>query len=63
MGLLCSIVLSFSFRRSTKRVMAEGSPDTLFCLNGVRVLSIGWIVLGNVYMTLYLNPDVVGKYV
>ena len=41
--------------------MAEGSPDTLFCLNGVRVLSIGWIVLGNVYMTLYLNPDVVGK--
>jgi hypothetical protein len=41
--------------------MAEGSPDTLFCLNGVRVLSISWIVLGNVYMLLYLNPDVVGK--
>ena len=35
--------------------------DTLFCLNGVRVMSIGWIVLGNVYMILYLNPDVVGE--
>ena len=37
--------------------MAEGSPDTLFCLNGVRVLSIGWIVLGNVYMTFVIDSN------
>lgn len=56
------MVLAFSFRRSTKRIMAEGSVDALFCLNGVRVLSISWIVLGTVYMILYLNPDVVGTW-
>ncbi|PVD35912.1 hypothetical protein C0Q70_02881 [Pomacea canaliculata] len=57
------MVLAFSFRRSTKRIMAEGSVDALFCLNGVRVLSISWIVLGTVYMILYLNPDVVDNHV
>lgn len=62
-GFLRGLLLSFSFRRSTKRVMAEGSTDTLFCLNGVRVLSISWIVLGSVYMILYLNPDVVDNHV
>ncbi|KAK7482370.1 hypothetical protein BaRGS_00026389, partial [Batillaria attramentaria] len=62
-SLLRSIILSFSFRRATKRIIAEGSADTLFCLNGVRVLSICWIVLGNVYMVLYLNPGVVDNHV
>ncbi|BFZ22751.1 hypothetical protein BsWGS_25791 [Bradybaena similaris] len=53
------LLLSFSFRKNTRHILADGSADTLFCLNGVRVLSISWIVLGNVYGIMYQNPDVV----
>ncbi|XP_035827580.1 uncharacterized protein LOC101856752 [Aplysia californica] len=59
-NLFTDLLLSFSFRKNTRHILAEGSGDTLFCLNGVRVLSITWIVLGNVYGIIYQNPAVVG---
>lgn len=32
------------------------SPEILHCLNGIRVLSIVWIVFGHSYMTFVMNP-------
>ncbi|XP_041347289.1 uncharacterized protein LOC121367246 [Gigantopelta aegis] len=57
------IFLCFSFQRNLKRVLGEGSANYLFCLNGVRVLSITWIVMGNTVSFLYKAPDVVANIV
>ncbi|XP_055859972.1 O-acyltransferase like protein-like [Biomphalaria glabrata] len=61
-NILTDFLLSFSFRKNTRHILADGSADTLFCLNGIRVLSIAWIVLGNVYGTMFWNPDIVDNY-
>ncbi|XP_070174525.1 uncharacterized protein [Littorina saxatilis] len=53
---VAEVLLCFSFLRSVHRVMAEGNADHLFSLNGVRVLSISWIVLGNTLSLLHGNP-------
>ncbi|KAK7483363.1 hypothetical protein BaRGS_00025423, partial [Batillaria attramentaria] len=52
-SLVAEILLCFSFLLSVRKVMAEGNADYLFSLNGVRVMSISWIVLGNTLSILY----------
>ena len=39
-----------------------GNVDHLFSLNGVRVLSIFWIVLGNTMSLLQKHPEVSGEF-
>ncbi|XP_059171001.1 nose resistant to fluoxetine protein 6-like [Physella acuta] len=62
-NIFTDLLLSFSFRKNTRHILADGSVDTLYCLNGIRVLSIAWIVLGNVYGTIFQNPDIVDNHV
>ncbi|CAL1531216.1 unnamed protein product, partial [Lymnaea stagnalis] len=62
-NIFTDLLLSFSFRKNTRHILADGSADTLYCLNGVRVLSIAWIVLGNVYGILYQDPELVDNHV
>ncbi|KAK7485821.1 hypothetical protein BaRGS_00022921 [Batillaria attramentaria] len=59
-SLVAEILLCFSFLLSVRKVMAEGNADYLFSLNGVRVMSISWIVLGNTLSILYSTPAVLG---
>nr|KAG5698702.1 hypothetical protein BaRGS_008476 [Batillaria attramentaria] len=60
-SLVAEILLCFSFLLSVRKVMAEGNADYLFSLNGVRVMSISWIVLGNTLSILYSTPAVLAN--
>lgn len=60
-SLVAEVLLSFSFLRSVRKVMGEGNADHLFSLNGVRVLSICWIVLGNTMAMLNNHPALVAN--
>ncbi|XP_059169777.1 uncharacterized protein LOC131951395, partial [Physella acuta] len=53
------ILVTFSIRRNLTNVLGKGHADTMFCLNGVRVCSIGWIVLGSYYNAIYSNPTLI----
>ncbi|XP_076456300.1 uncharacterized protein LOC143290596 isoform X2 [Babylonia areolata] len=60
-GLVTDVLLCFSFLRAVRKVLAEGNADHLFSLNGVRVLSISWIVLGNTMAMMHRHPHLVGN--
>lgn len=34
----------------------DASKNVMYCLNGIRVLSIAWVVLGHSYMVLIVGP-------
>ncbi|KAL8604270.1 hypothetical protein ACOMHN_023640 [Nucella lapillus] len=61
-SVLAEVLLCFSFLRSMRKVVGEGNADHLFSLNGVRVLSICWIVLGNTMAMLHKH-SVLGEMV
>ncbi|XP_041372351.1 O-acyltransferase like protein-like [Gigantopelta aegis] len=60
---ISEVFLCFAIQRNLERILGEGNPNYLFCLNGVRVLSITWIVLGNTVSFLYREPNVVANVV
>ncbi|PVD37159.1 hypothetical protein C0Q70_04154 [Pomacea canaliculata] len=55
------VLLCFSFLRNLRRLLCEGSADMLFTLNGVRVMSIFWIVLGNTISLLNKTSSVMAN--
>ncbi|CAG5127758.1 unnamed protein product, partial [Candidula unifasciata] len=61
--LLQRLLVACSIRRNTTNVFGKGHEDMLFCLNGIRVLSNSWIVLGSYFMTIFSNPAVVENHV
>ncbi|XP_063703745.1 nose resistant to fluoxetine protein 6-like [Culicoides brevitarsis] len=53
------ILLIFSAYRNSRKIFTSktyNSPEVLHCLNGIRVLSLIWIVFGHSYMTFLMNP-------
>ncbi|XP_055881459.1 uncharacterized protein LOC106079467 isoform X2 [Biomphalaria glabrata] len=60
--LLERCLVCFSLRRNLTNVLGKGHLDTLFCINGIRVMSIGWIVLGSYYSAFYSNPSYVDNH-
>lgn len=45
-----SIMRSFSIPRNLEQVLhGKSSESTLSCLHGIRVLTMGWVVMGHTY--------------
>ncbi|KAH9507907.1 hypothetical protein Btru_053187, partial [Bulinus truncatus] len=60
--LLARCLVCFSIRRNLTNILGKGHLDTMFCINGIRVMSIGWIVLGSYYSAFYSNPSYVDNH-
>ncbi|XP_071103106.1 O-acyltransferase like protein-like isoform X1 [Haliotis cracherodii] len=58
-GVITDTLLCFSFPNNVASVLGEGNTNILFCLNGVRFLSISWIVMGNSISFIHKAPDTV----
>ncbi|KAK7474874.1 hypothetical protein BaRGS_00033876, partial [Batillaria attramentaria] len=55
---LARILLAFSLPRNSQRILSvDVAPDTVRCLHGIRVLSIGWLILGYTlyFMSVYFE--------
>ncbi|KAH8273515.1 hypothetical protein KR018_009058, partial [Drosophila ironensis] len=55
----CKLLGSFSLRQNLPQLLATNatpSPRVIPCLNGIRCLTIIWIILGHGYMYLLLAP-------
>ncbi|XP_067685737.1 O-acyltransferase like protein-like [Haliotis asinina] len=56
-GVITDVLLCFSFPTNVTSVLGEGNTNLLFCLSGVRFLSISWIVMGNCISFIHKAPD------
>ncbi|XP_046549693.1 nose resistant to fluoxetine protein 6-like [Haliotis rubra] len=56
-GVITDMILCFSFPTNVTSVLGEGNTNLLFCLSGVRFLSISWIVMGNCLSFIHKAPD------
>ena len=50
------LLLCFSFPKNWESLFVASSSDTTSIFNGIRALSIGWVILGHVYLTRVLSP-------
>jgi hypothetical protein len=54
-NILSKVILSFSFYNNLKKIFEiQKSDDKLECLNGVRVLSLCWVILSHTYSNAIL---------
>jgi hypothetical protein len=58
-----SLVLGFSVYKNTKVLFAtsgqnsQGKSEILHCLNGIRFISMTWVVIGHVFTNLAASPS------
>jgi hypothetical protein len=58
----CEVFLCFSLVRNTRKIFSTNVPATaITSINGIRVFSILWVILGHTFLTAGLSPFV-GKY-
>lgn len=55
-SLLINISLYGNFKKLFRVTKIEGQLD---CLHGIRFLSMGWVVLGHMFLDLYYNIGVI----
>jgi hypothetical protein len=59
---LCEVFLCFSLLRNTKKIFSTNVPATaITSINGIRVFSIWWVILGHTFLFVLFSP-VVGMY-
>ncbi|XP_071103158.1 O-acyltransferase like protein-like [Haliotis cracherodii] len=52
------VLLCFSAVSNGEKILSvKRSPGSLTCLNGIRVLSMGWVILGHTFLTLMPNAE------
>ena len=55
-----TFLLGFSAYKNTKVLFSisnKSNPDHLHCLNGIRFISMTWVILGHVFGNLAANPN------
>ena len=53
----CEFFLCFSLLRNTKKIFNTGVPSTaITSVNGIRVISISWVVLGHTFLRFVFSP-------
>jgi hypothetical protein len=55
-----TFLLGFSAYKNTKVLFAisnKSNPEHLHCLNGIRFISITWVILGHVFGNLTATPN------
>jgi hypothetical protein len=56
---LCEVFLCFSLVRNTKKIFSTRVPATaLTYINGIRVVSIWWVILGHTFLVIVSNSNV-----
>ena len=54
-GFLIQLLACFSVARNASKIMdCTVPPGAITCLNGVRVLSMWWVILGHTYLWLLI---------
>ncbi|KAJ3644146.1 hypothetical protein Zmor_026818 [Zophobas morio] len=53
---ICSSAIAFSLYSNGKKIFHLGNSQQLLCLNGIKSLSMLWVVLGHVYMAYVFVP-------
>ena len=56
MSTLQKVLHSFSFSTNSKKLLKVGKPNELTLLNGVRVVSSFYVILGHFYMLSLFTP-------
>ena len=53
-------ILCFSLYTNIRKLfsVSSGGSDHLKCLNGIRAISMAWVILGHAYLQLMLNIDI-----
>ncbi|XP_028392817.1 nose resistant to fluoxetine protein 6-like isoform X2 [Dendronephthya gigantea] len=59
---VCEVFLCFSLIRNTKKIFnTDVPPSAITSINGIRVISIWWVILGPVFLYFVLSPIVQNK--
>ncbi|CAB4023741.1 nose resistant to fluoxetine 6-like, partial [Paramuricea clavata] len=59
---LCEVFLCFSLLRNTKKIFSTNVPATaITSINGIRVFSIWWVILGHTFLYVLISPIVENK--
>ncbi|XP_046851201.1 nose resistant to fluoxetine protein 6-like isoform X3 [Xenia sp. Carnegie-2017] len=57
LAFLRDFLLCFSLIRNTEKIFNTNVPPiAIKCINGIRVISITWVILGHLFMVFALNP-------
>ena len=54
------LLLGFSINRNLRSLLSvsnKSNPDHLHCLNGIRAISISWVIVGHVFGNLTYFPN------
>ena len=55
----CELFLCFSLIRNTRKIFDTNVPaSAITSINGIRVFSILWVILGHTFLTVGLSPFV-----